>query len=246
MIKKQGGVDVSVVIPAYNEASTIESTVHLVSTTLNDITKNYEILIAEDGSTDGTACIAERLVKKYRGRVRHIHSKKRLGRGLALENALKASKGPIVAYMDSDLATDLRHLKEIILVIRNGADIATGSRYATGAVTKRRPVRLVASLAFNAFVRLILGSKLRDHQCGFKAFRKSSIMKLLDSVEDKHWFWDTEVLVRAQWAGLKVVEIPVRWHYTQATKVNVVDDSKYMGLRILRLWRARFRKKNSC
>jgi uncharacterized membrane protein YbhN (UPF0104 family) len=82
----------------------------------------------------------------------------------------------------------------------------------------------------------MLGSKLRDHQCGFKAFKKSSILPLLDRVKDNHWFWDTELLVLAQKVGLKVREIPVRWRQSEDTKVRFTKDVLYMFSQILRMW----------
>ncbi|RLI85465.1 MAG: dolichol-P-glucose synthetase [Archaeoglobales archaeon] len=226
---------VSVILPTYNEAERIENTVNVVKRYLDDLGYDYEIIIAEDGSTDGTDEIARRLSEND-SRIVHIHSDERLGRGKALTNAIKHAKGEIVAYIDVDLSTDIKHLKELFNSILEGYDVATGSRLIEGSETERPLKRDLASKVYNFLVRILLGSKLRDHQCGFKAFRRSSILPLLDKVRDNHWFWDTEILVLAQKEGLKVREFPVRWKQSEHTKVKLTKDVIYMFSQIVRMW----------
>src|SRR4030043_471140 len=105
--KPKGSVEVSVVFPAYNEADALEAAVEKVIQTLNEFKHSYEIIIAEDGSTDGTDKLADALAEKYPF-VKHIHGEKRLGRGAALKNAFKQSSGEVLVYMDLDLATDVK------------------------------------------------------------------------------------------------------------------------------------------
>ncbi len=222
-------------LPAYNEAARLESTVERTASALREFTSSFEIIIAEDGSKDGTDKISETLAKKY-DYVVHLHSDKRQGRGRALNRAFKASKGDILGYIDVDLATDMKHLKEMIQYIREGYDFVTGSRMLPQSNVKRPFKRGFASKGFNFLTRFILGSKLYDHQCGFKAFRRASLFKIMDAVKDTHWFWDTELFVRAQRAGFKVKEFPVEWIHGGTTKVNLVKDVFGMGSQILRLW----------
>ncbi len=228
-------MEVSIVLPAYNEAQRIESTVEKTSSALAGITSSFEIIIAEDGSKDGTNRICEALAKKY-DFVVHLHSDERQGRGKALNRAFKASKGEILGYIDVDLATDMRYLRELIQSIRDGYDFATGSRMLPQSNVKRPFKRGLASKGFNFLTRTMLGSKLYDHQCGFKSFRREALFRLLDKVKDMHWFWDTELLVRAQRAGYKVKEFPVEWSYGGATKVDLMKDIFGMGSQIFRLW----------
>ncbi|TRZ91789.1 MAG: glycosyltransferase family 2 protein [Methanosarcinales archaeon] len=228
-------VDISIVLPAYNEASRIEATVERTASALREISPSFEIIIAEDGSKDGTDKISETLAKKH-DYVVHIHSIERQGRGRALNRAFKASKGDILGYIDVDLATDMKHLKEMIQYIRDGYDFATGSRMLPQSNVKRPLKRGFASKGFNFLTRFMLGSKLYDHQCGFKAFRRASLFKLLDDVKDTHWFWDTELYVRAQRAGFRVMEFPVEWKHGGTTKVNLIKDVFGMGSQIFRLW----------
>ncbi|MCG1002236.1 MULTISPECIES: flippase-like domain-containing protein [Halobacterium] len=230
------GVEVSVVLPAYNEAATIEETVRTTLSTLDAFLPagSYEVIVAEDGCEDDTPEIASRLAAED-GRVRHFHSDERLGRGGALNAAFRAANGETLAYFDTDLATDMRHLEELIESVRSErADVATGSRWIPGERADRPAKRGIPSRAFNLAVRGLLGSELRDHQCGFKAFSREAFESLVDEVEDDHWFWDTEMLVRAQRRGFTVEEFPVDWTPKGDSKVDLVRDVFGMGSQILR------------
>jgi uncharacterized protein (TIRG00374 family) len=232
------GVEVSVVLPAYNEADTIEATVETTLSTLAAFLPpaTFEVLVAEDGCDDRTPAIADRLAAADE-RVRHVHSEERLGRGGALERAFRVADGDTLVYFDTDLATDMRHLEELVERVRSGeADVATGSRWLPDRVADRPAKRGVPSRVYNGLVRLFLRSRLRDHQCGFKALSREAFERLHRDVEDDHWFWDTELLVRAQRAGLTVAEFPVEWEPKGDTKVDLVRDVFGMGSGILRLW----------
>jgi glycosyltransferase involved in cell wall biosynthesis len=229
-------VDVSVVLPAYNEANTLESTVPKIMKALEEITPSYEVIIAEDGSMDGTDKVAALLSEKYPC-VRHLHREERLGRGTALNNAFKKAGGRILVYMDVDLATNVAQLKSIVNAVNEeGYDFATGSRMLSESRVERSRTRHVFSKFYNFLVRAMLGSEIRDHQCGFKAFRREPLMQLLDEVAANHWFWDTEILVRASRRGYRIKEIPVEWTSGQETKVNLIKDSFNMFWQTTKLW----------
>ena len=227
---------VSVVIPAYNEKSRIKRAVLVTQSILANAKLVGEIVIAEDGSNDGT----QETALEIAGADSHIHlisSSERLGRGRALNRAIKSCLGDVVCYIDADLATDMTYLPKIINAVANeGYDIAIGSRLMAESRAKRNSGRLLASLVYNRMVQIVLGSMVHDHQCGFKAFRRDKIACLLDEVKDNHWFWDTEVLVRGQRLGYRIKEIPVEWNESESTKVNVVKDANDMGRQIFRLW----------
>jgi glycosyltransferase AglD len=229
-------VQVSVVLPAYNEVDYLQPAVEKTIQALKEFAQSYEVIIAEDGSTDGTAERAEELAQKNPG-VRHIHREKRLGRGTALNNAFKQSRGEALVYMDLDLATDIKYLKPLVEAITvEGYDFATGSRLMKESRAERTFSRGFSSKTYNFLVRHMLGSKLHDHQCGFKAFKRQPLMSLIDKVEATHWFWDTEILVRAHRAGYKIKEIPVEWKSGKDTKVNLFKDSWNMFRQIMSLW----------
>jgi uncharacterized membrane protein YbhN (UPF0104 family) len=230
--------EVSVVLPAYNEAETIEHTVSVTLDALADFLPpgSFEVIVAEDGCDDATPKIADRLAAED-GRVRHVHGDERLGRGGALERAFRASEGDVLVYFDTDLATEMAYLEELVESVRTaGYDVATGSRRVPGETQAREPERGVASTGYNTLVRLVLRSPLYDHQCGFKAFDRDALFALLDDVQDDHWFWDTEVLVRARRAGYDVREFPVEWAPKGDTTVDLVRDVFGMGSGVVRLW----------
>lgn len=228
-------VEIAVVLPAYNEAKRLENAVSKSIHYLNAITDSFEIIIAEDGSTDGTDKIAESLAKEY-SFVKHLHSNEKLGRGKALKNAFSSTDAEILVYYDVDLSTDLEHLKQLVDAIRNGFDISTGSRMLKTSDVERPFKREFASGGFNFLIRFLLRSKIHDHQCGFKAFKRSTILQILDEVKDNHWFWDTEILVMAQKKGLKVYEFPVVWKHGGNSKVRLKRDVLDMGCNTLKLW----------
>jgi glycosyltransferase involved in cell wall biosynthesis len=227
-------VEVSLVIPVYNDRAALETAIPRSLRALEGIAPAFELIIAEDGSTDGTPDLVREKAASD-PRIRLLHSDERLGRGRALNRAFADARGWIVGYYDADLATDLRHLGELLGAIRGGADIATGSRLLPSSDVERTGEREVASRVYNALVRVILGSRIHDHQCGFKAFRRERILSLLPSVKATHWFWDTEVLVRGQRAGYRVAEFPVIWKTGKRTTVRLKDVFE-MGGAILSLW----------
>ncbi len=229
-------LQVSVVLPAYNEANYLQSAVEKIIQALNQFTDSYEIIIAEDGSTDDSPKQAQQLTHKYPC-VRHIHRDARLGRGTALNNAFRQSKGEVLVYMDLDLATDLKYLKPLVQAIADeGYDFATGSRMLSESKAERSFSRGFSSKTYNYLVRHMLNSKLKDHQCGFKAFRRQRLFDLLPQVEATHWFWDTELMVRGYRCGYKIKEIAVEWRSGKDTKVNLAKDSWSMFRQILGLW----------
>lgn len=231
-------VAVSVVLPAYNEEATIENTVHTTLDTLGAFLKpgTFELIVAEDGCEDRTPELADRLAAENAA-VRHFHSGERLGRGGALERAFEAADGETLVYFDTDLATDMKHLEELVNTVRTGdADLATGSRWMPGNVADRPAKRGIPSKGYNGAVRLFLRTGLRDHQCGFKAISREAFEAVHEHVEDRHWFWDTELLVRAQREGFRVKEFPVDWEPKGDSKVDLVRDVFGMGSQILRTW----------
>ena len=226
--------DLTAIIPVFNDRVALERAIPRSIGALSAISDNFELVVAEDGSTDGS----RELIQYYEQqdtRIRLLHSDKRLGRGRALNRAVTGSRGKIVCYYDVDLATDMQHLPELIKAIENGADVATGSRLLPNSDTLRTGGREIASRTFNFLVRIILGSRVYDHQCGFKAFRRDKILSVLATIQAGHWFWDTELLVRCQRKGFSVKEFPVRWRAGKGTTVKPKDVIG-MGSSIVRLW----------
>jgi glycosyltransferase involved in cell wall biosynthesis len=226
--------EVTAVIPVFNDRESLEIAIPRSLETLSKITQEFEIIIAEDGSTDGSTDFV-REYERRDPRIRLLHSDERQGRGRALNRAIRDAKGSIVCYYDVDLATNMQHLEELIGAIQDGYDMSTGSRLLPESDIVRTGGREIASRSYNGLVRAILGSTLYDHQCGFKAFNRERILPLLPAIRSDHWFWDTEILVRGQKKGYRVKEFPVHWRAGKGTTVRMKDIFE-MGSAILRLW----------
>lgn len=139
--------------------------------------------------------------------------------------------------MDLDLATHPKHLKPLVEAITiENYDISVGSRNLPDSRVERKLHRSIASKSYNLIVRLVLGSKISDQQCGFKAFKRVILIEMLKQVRAGYWFWDTEILVRAARSGYKIKEIPVEWKSGRKTKVNLLRDSCSMGKQVFGLW----------
>jgi glycosyltransferase involved in cell wall biosynthesis len=227
---------VSVILPAYNEGMALQRNVKRLEGMLERLLVDFEIIISEDGSTDGTGEIAKRLEGD---RIKVLRNGTRLGKGAAIKRAAGHSRGDIVIFMDADLASNPAHVRELVRLMEGGADMVIGSRYLKESKASRSAIRFIASKSFNWLVRHILGSRLSDHQCGFKAFRKDMVLPVIDEVEDERWFWDTELLVRAQKKGLRIEEIPIEWKEAGTSRFRLLRDTANMGLSL-----ARFRLRN--
>ena len=227
-------IAVSAVIPVYNDREALSTAIPRSVDALDAIGETFELIVAEDGSRDGSPGLVREFAKDD-PRVKLLHSDSRLGRGKALTRAFQAAEGPTICYYDVDLATDMRHLATLLAAIGEGYDISTGSRLLPESRIDRTGDRELASRGYNLLVRSVLSSRIHDHQCGFKAFNRDRLLTLLPAVRDKHWFWDTEVLVRAQRAGFRICELPVSWHQGKKTTVRR-NDVWDMGSAVLRLW----------
>ena len=215
-------MEISVILPVYNEEKVLKKSVESIKKVLDTMPNKYEIIISEDGSTDRSAEIAKSLECSA---IRVLNNKERKGKGAAIKNAAELATGNIIIFMDADLASHPGHINNLVKMFDSGAAIVAASRYHKDSTAKRTPVRRFASKSFNFLVRISLDSKLTDHQCGFKAFRKDLVLPLINQVEDKSWFWDTELLVRAQRSSLKIIEMPIEWNEEQDSKFRLFEDT---------------------
>lgn len=199
-----------ITVPACNESKTLRKCVESILAHASNFGEDFRIVISEDGSTDGTDLIAKELDKNYE-QVIHLHSDVRLGKGLALKRAFKTVDGDIYAFVDSDLATSMKFFPQLIKLIREGNDLAFGSRYINGAEIQRDGLRDVSSRLYNLIIRAMFRDNVLDHQIGFKAFSKRLIKDVLDECDSTGWFWDTEIIVRSVNRNYKFVEFPVDW-----------------------------------
>jgi glycosyltransferase involved in cell wall biosynthesis len=223
----------SVVLPVFNEADKLEKNVSCIRKYLDSSGMDYEIIIAEDGSTDGSDEIAARIARP--GKIIHMHHEERLGRGGALKRAGMIARGDFIIYMDTDLAVDIRHIKDVLRHLQDN-DVVTGSRYLNDSDTKRSFHRLVLSRIYHLTARSVfpcLG--LTDTECGFKGFRKEVFLSVNMSVRNNGWSWDIEFLVRAKKGGFRIKEIPVAWKEGETTKVSIIRDGLSQLIEIFRI-----------
>lgn len=213
---------VDVIIPVYNEERDLAASVlRLESFLAQTFPYDYRVVIADNASTDTTLSIAQRLASRHeRIQVVHLDAK---GRGRALRQVWLASDADVVAYMDVDLSTDLKALLPLVAPLVTGhSDIAIGSRLSRGSRVVRGPKREFISRSYNLILRASLGASFSDAQCGFKAMRREVADQLLPLVEDNNWFFDTELLVLAERAGLRIHEVPVDWVDDPDSTVDIV------------------------
>ncbi|MFN0149150.1 MAG: glycosyltransferase [bacterium] len=227
----------SLIIPCFNEAAIIGGTLESVTKFLAGVGRTYEIVVGDDGSTDGT----DRVVLEAAARdprIRLARSDTNRGKGAILTQALLEGRGDVLAFIDADLEIDVRMLAPLLDAIAAGADVAIGSK-VIHAEWKARPLRRrVATRGYNLLVRVLLGSRLADHQAGIKAFRREPVRELLRSIDNPRWTWDTEFLVGAQASSLRIVEVPVTTTYQRPSKVSLLRQPAEMANEILRLYLA--------
>lgn len=208
-----------ITLPVYNEENALEGSVEKIIGLLAG-KYDFRILIVDNGSTDGTLEKAEELSKRY-PQAGFIHLDEK-GRGRALRKAWSGSDADIFCYMDIDLATDLNKFQELIKAFDEGYDIAIGSRHADGAQVRRSLRRGLLSRGYNLLLRLFFGVSFLDAQCGFKAVSRRVVKDVIPAVRDQKWFFDTEMLIRAERRGLRIKEIAVQWDEGRDSKVDVL------------------------
>ena len=226
----------SIVIPAYNEAQRIGTSLEAVAAYLYGQSYPFEVIVADDGSTDGTRDIALTFSRHHDGfRVLPLgHG----GKAAAIRGGMRVASGDVVAFIDADLATPPCYLATFLERIEDGADVVIGSREGAGSRRVGEPeYRHVMGRVFNRIVQLLLLPGIDDTQCGFKLFTRDAAQAILDrgrlyaAGEDvagaRVTAFDVEMLVIARRLGLRVDEVAVLWTYGEHSKVNPVRDTLY-------------------
>ena len=209
-------------MPVRNEERDLAPSVRrLVSYLRESFPFSARVTIADNGSTDATWAIASGLAREL-PEVRAIHMDLP-GRGRALRAIWSESDAEVLAYMDVDLSTDLNALLPLVAPLVSGhSDLAIGTRLARGSRVIRGPKRELISRSYNILLRTLMGARFSDAQCGFKAIRRDQARALLPLTQDTGWFFDTELLVLAERAGLRIHEIPVDWVDDLDSRVDII------------------------
>ncbi len=217
-----GGPQVDIVVPVRNEERDLAPSIRRLHSYVHGrFPFSARITIADNGSTDRTWALAAALSGQYVG-VRAIRLAE-AGRGRALHAVWAASDADVLAYMDVDMSTDLNALLPLVAPLLSGhSDLAIGTRLARSARVTRGPRREIVSRCYNMLLHATLGTGFSDAQCGFKAIRADRAKALLPLVQDTGWFFDTELLVLAERAGLRVHEVPVDWVDDPDSRVDLL------------------------
>ena len=199
--------EVSIVLACYNEESVLASSFAEIQDTLQQLGRPSEVLFVDDVSRDRTREIIQSIVAGHPSMdLRVILHETNKGRGATVTDGFRAARGAIVGYLDVDLEVHSRYIPSLVRAIEKGADVATLRRiyaFQLGSLD-----RYVMSRGYSFLVRRLLGVPFRDTETGYKFFRRETLLPVLDQILDPGWFWDTEFMVRAFHAGLRVVEIP--------------------------------------
>jgi glycosyltransferase involved in cell wall biosynthesis len=219
----------SIIIPAYNESQRLGATLDRVLAHAEACGWKAEVLVVDDGSSDSTA----ELVQGYSAahpQVRLLQNPGNRGKGYSVRNGMRQAAGELLLFTDADLSAPITEAGKLFARIAAGADVAIGSRWLDPALqTARQPLyRQLFGRIFNLLLRLILGLRFKDTQCGFKAFTRRAAQSIFARQRIERWGFDPELLFLAGKLGLKVEEVPVEWADDPRTKIRPLRD----GLRI--------------
>jgi len=230
----------SLIIPAYNESVRIRPTLHALLRHLHEQNWDAEILVVNDGSSDDTAQIVREFGKAH-SQVLLIENPGNRGKGYSVRNGMLHARGDICLFTDADLSSPITEAQKLFDAIAQGADLAIGSRWLRSELqTERQPLyRQLFGRVFNLVLRVVLGLRFADTQCGFKAFRHDAAQRIFPLQRIERWGFDPEILFLARRAGLRVDEIPVIWAHSEGTRLHPFRDGMRMFVEVLRIrWNA--------
>ncbi|OGY27038.1 MAG: hypothetical protein A2Z42_04050 [Candidatus Woykebacteria bacterium RBG_19FT_COMBO_43_10] len=222
---------ISIIIPAFNEEDRIASSLEKLSTFLKKRPEEFEVIVVDDASTDGTGKLAKSFASKIPNlKVIRLEKSPFEGKGLAVNKGALATKGEVVVFTDADFSTPIEEIGKLLRKLEEGFDIAIGSRALDRSLvkTKQSAVREFMGRVFNFLVQRITLPGIVDTQCGFKAFKMRVCRQLFEKEKIFDFGFDVELLYLARKKGLKIVEIPVIWNNHPTSKVHPIKDSVSM------------------
>ena len=228
---------ISIVIPAYNEATRITQTLETIRRYLLEIRQPAEVIVVNDGSEDATVPIVEKLCLGW-DQLRLIQNPGNYGKGFSVKSGTLAAKGEIVLFTDADLSAPISEMPKLLNPIRDGeCDVSFGSRALDRSLigVHQSKMRELSGRFYNLFVRLFTGLPFKDTQCGFKAFRRQALIPVFRQQSITGFGFDPEMLYIAQKRGLRLKEVPVRWNHAEGTSVHFIRDPFKMFIGLLKI-----------
>jgi glycosyltransferase involved in cell wall biosynthesis len=236
-------VKYSIVIPAYNESERIVATLDKVLAYIAgqpEFAGKTEVLVVNDGSRDNTADIVKSFATKNPA-VQLVENPGNRGKGYSVRNGMMRATGDIRLFSDADLSSPISEAPKLFAAIASGNDVAIGSRWLDSRTQTERQsfFRQLIGRVFNLLLRVFLGIKEKDTQCGFKAFSSRAAEAIFPRQLIERWGFDPELIYLARRSGFKIAEVPVAWAHDERSKLNPIKDGFKMGLEILRVrWNA--------
>jgi glycosyltransferase involved in cell wall biosynthesis len=219
----------SIVIPAYNESARIENTLVRVLGCVERCDWDAEVLVIDDGSTDGTTDIVQQWMARN-SRLHLIENLSNRGKGYSVRNGLLQAAGDIVLFTDADLSAPMEEANLLFAAIEAGADVAIGSRWLDKQKqTIHQPIyRRFFGRCFNWVTRRVIGLPFKDTQCGFKAFKRDAAQVIFRLQTIERWGFDPEILFIARKLKYKIVEVPVTWGHDERSRISYLKDGMKM------------------
>ena len=230
----------SIIIPAYNEGARLDATLNKVLRYIAQQKWDAEVIVVNDGSRDNTVEIVQEHMQKN-SMLRLIENPGNRGKGYSVRNGMMHARGEVLLFSDADLSSPIEEAPKLLAAIKEGADIAIGSRWMQSELqTQRQPLyRQLFGRIFNLMLRLILGLQFKDTQCGFKAFTRPAAQAIFPQQKIERWGFDPELLYLANKYGFKVVEVPVAWAHSAGTRISPLRDGTRMVVEMLKIrWNA--------
>jgi len=221
-------LQLSIIIPSFNEELRLPRSLELVAAYLNNSNRSSEVLVVDDGSTDRTAQVAAAFADRI-ANLRVLKNGENRGKGYGVRHGMQEAKGEYVLFTDADLSAPIEEADKLLAALKE-YDLAIGSRAMNRKLIEvhESPFREFAGIIFNRIVRIVLWLPFVDTQCGFKAFRRERCRIIFEQQRIERFGFDPELLYLARHHGLKATEIPVRWSHSPATKINMFRDSILM------------------
>ena len=226
----------SIIIPAYNDAARLGSTLERVLSYVSGHGRDAEVIVVDDGSRDSTRELVSGYAQAH-PQLRLLENGRNRGKGYSVRHGMLEASGELLLFSDADLSAPIEEADKLFRAIESGADMAIGSRWLKPELQQHRQslLRQFYGRLFNLALRILLGLRYKDTQCGFKAFHRRAAQIIFPQQRIERWAFDPELLYLAQKAELKVEEVPIAWSHVAGTRISPLRDGLRMFCEVLEI-----------